>query len=119
MTFKPERYLGLDGRAPERDPHILAFGFGRRICPGQALADSSIFLTIAQSLAVFNINNAPGTVRATEDTIQFQPGIISHPLPFKASITPRSLKHEVLVRDVEMEHPWQESDSKHLESIKY
>ena len=35
MTFKPERFLGADGRAPEMDPHNLAFGFGRRVCPGR------------------------------------------------------------------------------------
>ena len=30
FEFKPERFLGVDGRAPEPDPSNLAFGFGRR-----------------------------------------------------------------------------------------
>lgn len=28
--FKPERFLGVDGREPEMDTHTLSFGFGRR-----------------------------------------------------------------------------------------
>src|SRR5580658_4152704 len=58
MTFKPERFLGLEDRDPEPDPNTLSFGFGRRICPGRVLADTSVYLTIAQSLAVFNISKA-------------------------------------------------------------
>ena len=30
-AFNPERFLGSN---PERDPKTIAFGFGRRICPG-------------------------------------------------------------------------------------
>ena len=30
FEFKPERFLGTEGRAPEPDPSDLAFGFGRR-----------------------------------------------------------------------------------------
>lgn len=40
-AFNPDRYLGPH---PETDPHTLCFGFGRRICPGRELADSSIWL---------------------------------------------------------------------------
>ena len=29
-VFKPERFLEVDGRAPEIDPHDITFGFGRR-----------------------------------------------------------------------------------------
>lgn len=30
FKFKPERFLGVDGRKPELDPRAIAFGFGRR-----------------------------------------------------------------------------------------
>lgn len=30
FTFKPERFLGEDGREPELDPRLFVFGFGRR-----------------------------------------------------------------------------------------
>lgn len=56
QEFMPERFLDQD-KPLERlsDPSLLAFGFGRRICPGMHLADNSIFITVASILAVFNI----------------------------------------------------------------
>lgn len=36
------------------DPHEFVFGFGRRKCPGQELADANVFIAMAMSLAVFN-----------------------------------------------------------------
>lgn len=57
MIFKPERFLATEDHTPQLDPHALSFGFGRRICPGKLLADNTIFLSIAQSLAVFNFSN--------------------------------------------------------------
>lgn len=113
MSFKPERFLESDGNIPELDPHTLSFGFGRRICPGRFLADSTIFMSIAQSLAVFNFEN---DVKTTQDP-QFLPGVVSHPSPYRLSITPRSTAHEALIRSVESDHPWEQSDAKHIESI--
>ncbi|CAG8888273.1 unnamed protein product [Penicillium egyptiacum] len=55
MRFHPERFLSIGDHNPEPDPHLFVFGFGRRKCPGNILADATIFLTMSQSLAVFNI----------------------------------------------------------------
>ena len=30
MTFKPERFLAIDGKEPEDNPSKFAFGYGRR-----------------------------------------------------------------------------------------
>ena len=38
-----------------RDPSVAAFGFGRRICPGQYMALDSMWFTIANVLALFEI----------------------------------------------------------------
>ncbi|KAH9010988.1 cytochrome P450 [Lactarius hengduanensis] len=48
--FKPERFLDPAARAqfPE-----AAFGFGRRKCPGRALALDAVWLAMASMLAVF------------------------------------------------------------------
>ena len=40
-TFNPDRFLGSN---PELDPHTLAFGFGRRSCPGRELANNGVWL---------------------------------------------------------------------------
>ncbi|KAL1962244.1 hypothetical protein VTN77DRAFT_9900 [Rasamsonia byssochlamydoides] len=119
MAFKPERFLSVDGHLPEPDPHSLAFGFGRRICPGRELADSAVYLSIAQSLAVFNIQKVVENGQEVDPVVQFTPGIISHPVPYKTSIKPRSPQHEALIRSLEQDYPWQESDSAVLESITY
>lgn len=116
-AFNPERFLGEN---PEPDPHSVAFGFGRRICPGRVLADATVYLTIAQALAVFNVSKGVDeNGNEIEALPRFTPGIISHPAPFKATIRPRSPKHERLIRAVETEHPWKESDSKVLEEMTY
>lgn len=49
--------------------------------------------------------------------MEFTPGVISHPVPFKAEIKPRSAHHEKLVRAIEEKFPWQESDANVLESL--
>jgi hypothetical protein len=119
----------------------FAFGFGRRICkipmvkrrplsktfaypftlllagPGRLLADSSVWLTVARSLAVFEIGKEVKDGQEIEPIVQFSPGIISHPHPFKANIKPRSAKHEELIRAVEIDHPWKKSDADRLHSI--
>lgn len=55
FVFNPDRHLG---NKPQPDPRKILFGFGRRICPGMYLADSSIFSCIVSSLAVFSIEKA-------------------------------------------------------------
>ena len=57
-VFKPERFIEREGYTPELDPHAFVFGFGRRRCPGEGLADANIFIAMAMSLAVFNIEKA-------------------------------------------------------------
>lgn len=46
----------LTGLARESDPTNIAFGFGRRVCPGQAFAEDSIWLLAARVLALFSIS---------------------------------------------------------------
>ncbi|KAF3046783.1 hypothetical protein E8E11_009201 [Didymella keratinophila] len=120
MTFRPERYFNSPDHRAESDPRNFIFGYGRRICPGRWVADNALFITIAQTLAVFNIEKPVDEVTGeiVEPEIKFEPGAVSHPLPYKASITPRSEKHAARIRAAEQEYPWEESDAKELESIK-
>ncbi|KDQ64911.1 hypothetical protein JAAARDRAFT_188186 [Jaapia argillacea MUCL 33604] len=102
MEFNPDRFLGKN---PEKDPSQFVFGFGRRICPGIHLADSSMFISIAMMLAVFNISKAvdPVTGKVFEPAAEFSSGgNVVHPKPFKCSITPRSSKAEELINNFEL-----------------
>lgn len=101
--------------APELDPHGMVFGFGRRVCPGRFLADNTLYLSIAQSLAVFDVKKPKGD-GDIDIGPNFLPGVISHPVPWRFSIAPRSFEHEALIKAVEKEHPWQKSDASNLRS---
>lgn len=56
--FFPERFLAEDGSITPNDVEHLAFGFGRRICPGRHFADASVWSVIANVLAVFSISKS-------------------------------------------------------------
>ncbi|KAI0394539.1 putative cytochrome P450 oxidoreductase OrdA-like protein [Xylariaceae sp. FL0594] len=111
--FRPERFLSKD---PEPDPHKFVFGFGRRVCPGNILADRTLFLTVAQSLAVFDIGGGSGSGSKGLKP-EFQPGVVSHPAPFKTSVKPRSASHEILIKKLEDLYPWKQSDGRVLERM--
>ncbi|KAI4727065.1 hypothetical protein E4T49_05178 [Aureobasidium sp. EXF-10728] len=111
-SFKPERFL-----PPFNEPAATSFtfGFGRRICPGRVLADASLFLTFAQSLAVFNISKQVDEQgKVVEPTHEFMGGIVAYPKAFGVRVTPRSQKHADLVEEVVKQYPWQKSDSEYL-----
>ncbi|PYH83308.1 cytochrome P450 [Aspergillus uvarum CBS 121591] len=109
--FDPTRFLSSE---PQLDPHNLAFGFGRRICPGRLLADNTIFLTIAQSLAVFRFMPRDDTAPLKAE---FAPGVVSHPLPFALRVEVRGEEHLKVVRDGVDEVGWGSSDAGALAGV--
>ncbi|KAE8153917.1 cytochrome P450 [Aspergillus avenaceus] len=114
MEFKPERFLSTKDHAPEQDPRLIVFGFGRRACPGRTLADSNIYLTIAQTLAVYDITKPIRDGKEVDPQPLFGNGVVSHPAPFDVSIKPRSAGHEELIRALEKRYPWEESHADEL-----
>ena len=99
-----------------------------RVCPGQYLAEASLFLAVTMSLATFNISKAHDEDGNTiEPEIEWVPAAIwydeifallsdslvlmtqictycSHPKPFKCKIEPRSAQAAELVRNAIAEH---------------
>jgi cytochrome P450 len=71
--FNPDRYIEVEGKVPQQDPRTICFGFGRRICPGLNLADASIFVSCAMSLAVFDVS------KAIENGVEITPVVDSTP----------------------------------------
>ena len=57
-TFKPERFLNEDGTFRDEPAISLAFGGGKRICPGRHLVDETLFIVTASVLSVFNVAKA-------------------------------------------------------------
>ncbi|KAK4067389.1 uncharacterized protein Triagg1_7569 [Trichoderma aggressivum f. europaeum] len=103
--FDPERFLEPRN---EPDPDAV-FGHGRRVCPGRFIAQESLYLTISQTLAAFNIGKAMEGGKPVEVECKHTLGIVDHPAKFQYSIVPRSEKYAELIRRVEVDHPWQSS----------
>ncbi|OSD02813.1 cytochrome P450 [Trametes coccinea BRFM310] len=101
--YNPDRFLLPDGtlNPAVRDPSTVAFGFGRRICPGRYMAVDSMWVTIACVLSLFDIRKA-----VDEDGKEITPdgeyirGFLCHPKSFPCSIKPRSKEHEQLLNEL-------------------
>jgi cytochrome P450 len=113
--FDPDRFLPPRN---EPDPAGEAFGYGRRKCPGRFFADSSLYLAIVQSLSAFAFTKAMGRDgKEVEVVVKPKPGILAYPTEFDFQIKPRSEKHAELIRQLERQYPWEESDAGLLDSI--
>ncbi|KDQ22430.1 hypothetical protein PLEOSDRAFT_1019918, partial [Pleurotus ostreatus PC15] len=89
-VFLPERYLPSNEVSQQASEAVRsAFGFGRRICPGLHLAESSLCITVATILFFVRISKARDESGSNiEPEVEYD-GFISHPRPFKCRIEPR------------------------------
>jgi len=60
-AFKPERFLNPDGSLVDDPVLVSGFGYGKRICPGRHFVDTTLFITVASLLSVFNIGKVEDT----------------------------------------------------------
>ncbi|EIM81953.1 cytochrome P450 [Stereum hirsutum FP-91666 SS1] len=98
-TFEPERFLNA------KDPRLvdfnLPFGFGRRICPGQAVAMQSLFIVISRMLWAFDFNPALDesgkSVYPDPDTSTSN--VTRRPVAFKCALKPRTGEVAEMVRE--------------------
>ncbi|KAJ6472463.1 cytochrome P450 [Mycena sanguinolenta] len=101
LIFANIRAMGLDeSPAGAGEPHFsnVVFGFGRRICTGQYVADQSLWIAIASILATCTITNAvdeSGNTIAPDITMS--DGLVSHPSDFRCAISPRSPEAKALI----------------------
>jgi cytochrome P450 len=89
--FKPERYIPVsDGGKGEPLPDG-PFGFGRRVCPGQYLALSGVYILIATLIATTELRcpvDAEGNV--VKPSVSFSNGLSGVPDSFGCDFVPRS-----------------------------
>ncbi|KAI0673216.1 cytochrome P450 [Trametes maxima] len=100
-AFNPDRFL-KDGIPDPNvfDPAEVAFGFGRRICPGLAMAQDGMWMIIASVLSCFEIGEAKtADGRRIEMSEAFSSTFVCEPKPFKCDIRPRSTSHLALFSD--------------------
>ncbi|CAK7200471.1 hypothetical protein SEUCBS139899_003167 [Sporothrix eucalyptigena] len=94
-NFEPERFIkgSAHARPFPGDRGYMTFGWGRRVCSGQALAEQGVWITIARLLWAYDISKwrDPKTGQLEEvDIFAFTNGLNMRPQPFRCSIVPRS-----------------------------
>jgi len=117
FAFRPERYLPLvtgkaseDDEAPSPiDPTKIIFGYGRRVCPGEHVARTGLWMAMAMLLSSFEIkakpeSSNPADTLKTENRERYSDDewtgeIVSMPKPFACDIKPRSDQRAELIRE--------------------
>ncbi|KAF7352074.1 O-methylsterigmatocystin oxidoreductase [Mycena venus] len=99
-SFNPQRYLPKPAGNGEPNFTNVSFGFGRRICTGQYLADNSLWIAIVSILATCRITNMmdeSGKIIVPESSLT--DGLVSHPRDIRCIICPRSTGTKELIME--------------------
>ncbi|TCD66264.1 hypothetical protein EIP91_001593 [Steccherinum ochraceum] len=101
-AFQPGRFLDKDGNinTAVQDPTTIAFGFGRRICPGRHFAINSLLIFMASTLHVFDVTpglDADG--KPVELTDEVLGEVVAMPRHVPCGFSPRFPGAERLVRE--------------------
>ncbi|KAI0295091.1 cytochrome P450 [Multifurca ochricompacta] len=101
-TFKPERFLTEDGKVKDDPLLMYAFGYGRRMCPGRHLVDSTLWILVASVLSAFKVHKKID-MNGNEIPVEglYGDGLISHPAPFQYAISPRHPGAARLIQETE------------------
>ncbi|KAG2138626.1 cytochrome P450 [Suillus bovinus] len=83
--FDPQRWLDSEGRLKD-NIKFIAYGFGRRVCPGLHLANHSLYISLALLLWSFRIAQRPD---APINTHAFLDAVIARAAPFEIDVIPR------------------------------
>ncbi|PMD58045.1 cytochrome P450 monooxygenase [Hyaloscypha bicolor E] len=92
--FQPERFLkdSPHHRPFPNERGYMTFGWGRRVCAGQALAEQGTFISVARLLWAFNIQKGldESGNEIPVDIFSYTDGLNIRPNPFKCRITARN-----------------------------
>jgi hypothetical protein len=121
--FVPERFWGkMDSKAARQANSV--FGFGRRVCPGKAFAESSIFLLMSNIVATMDLAKASDEAgNPITPNVEYEKSLVRyagqatppfvgnvhelyarHLLPFKCNLRYRSEKARSLVEQARLIH---------------
>ncbi|PPQ95404.1 hypothetical protein CVT26_008250 [Gymnopilus dilepis] len=106
--FNPDRFMAEADRNSNQhlspgDPLSVAFGYGRRFCPGRYAGEAQVWISIACILSVFDIGHAlDDEGRPIPVVPAFTTGMICHPMPFKFSMKPRGENARLLIQQTEL-----------------
>ncbi|KAI0736555.1 cytochrome P450 [Fomitopsis betulina] len=95
----PERYLQLREDSVNPGPRLFAFGFGRRACTGQMLAEDTLFITAANVLTQYDFSDA---VSLDGSEIRYDGNGIIRTMV----VTKQLLSESALTQDIQHSHPY-------------
>ncbi|KAI0600161.1 cytochrome P450 [Biscogniauxia sp. FL1348] len=113
--FVPERWLQQQGgqdaersaaAAPTdtlKDLPVVAFGYGRRICPGRHVARNGLFIAVARLLWAFRVELPPAATAQIDD-MDITEGLTTEPKRFHAVFRPRGPWAADVLRACETHH---------------
>ncbi|TFK68100.1 cytochrome P450 [Pluteus cervinus] len=84
--FNPDRFINKNNeiRTDLLDAKLVAFGYGRRICPGRFLGDSAVWIGVATMLATFELSKPlDQNGKPIEPDLTWVSALICHPKPYK------------------------------------
>ncbi|KAJ7864792.1 cytochrome P450 [Mycena olivaceomarginata] len=97
-AFNPDRFSEaqrVDGLNPLPE---LAYGFGRRICPGRFLATDTVWIVAVSVIASYKVlKPLDESGKEVTPEVAYTPGLFSRPKPFGYRLVPRSEKIAALV----------------------
>ncbi|XP_069130187.1 cytochrome P450 2B5-like [Argopecten irradians] len=68
--FRPERFLGQDGKLNGKEKNVIAFSLGRRVCLGESLARMELFLFMTSLLQRFEfLPESPNKLPSLDSTL--------------------------------------------------
>jgi cytochrome P450 len=89
--FEPQRWLTEEGTLRD-DLRFCTFGFGRRTCPAQHVANRSIFVGVALVLWAFRLSEDP---KSPIDSFGFSDTVNQIAEPFRVVFEPRSSEAQI------------------------
>ncbi|KAG7085476.1 hypothetical protein E1B28_003038 [Marasmius oreades] len=95
LKYKPVRIRA----GPERDRDIYTFGWGRRFCTGNYVAEASVFIAAVRILWAFDLEldeDAPNVDWTNEES--YCGDLVPFPNPFPLRFRPRSQRHVEVIR---------------------
>ncbi|XP_053691403.1 probable cytochrome P450 304a1 [Sabethes cyaneus] len=87
LNFRPERFLGHDGKLALSKDISVPFGAGKRLCAGETFARNTMFLIVSALAQQFNIQQPP--TDRMPDLSKRMTGVIITPKDYWLKFVPR------------------------------
>ncbi|EAU81380.2 cytochrome P450 [Coprinopsis cinerea okayama7 len=103
MNYNPERFIKNGRLDPDvLNPNRMAFGYGRRECPGSHIAEAVLFIAAGTILSLFDIQKPlDDNGEPVSPQMEVLPGVVSHPVPFGCVFKPRNGSAQTTLLDLE------------------